>query len=262
MSSLITLTTDFGVQDHYVGVLKAVILSIAPDIRLIDISHDIPPQDIMAGAWVVRNSAMLFPPGSVHLVVVDPGVGTSRKPIAMQIEKQFFVGPDNGIFSLIADQYDHRAVELTESSFWRLNPSKTFHGRDIFAPVAACLATGTELNELGSPLESLETYRWAVPISDRDGVQGWIMHIDRFGNLITNIPEEMIAETGEGANLKIYVGNTILNNLVETFGEVLEGEPAAYIGSSGMLEIAINKGNAHEMLGVEKGAQISIVIQK
>ena len=262
MPSLITLTTDFGVQDHYVGVLKAVILSIAPEMRMIDISHEIPPQDIMAGAWVVRNSAMLFPPNSVHLVVVDPGVGTSRKPIAMQIEDQFFVGPDNGIFSLIADQYKHHAVELTNSNFWRPNPSKTFHGRDIFAPVAAHLANGTDIHKLGKPLESLETYRWAVPISDKDGVQGWIVHIDRFGNLVTNIPEEMIDETGEGANIKIYVGNTILDRLVETFGDVTEGEPAAYIGSSGMLEIAINKGDAHEMLGVEKGAQISIVIQK
>ncbi len=262
MSSLITLTTDFGSQDHYVGVLKAVILSIAPDSRLIDISHEIPPQDIMAGAWVVRNSAMLFPPDSVHLVVVDPGVGTQRKPIAMQIENQYFVGPDNGIFSLIADQYEHRAVELTEPSFWRPNPSKTFHGRDIFAPVAAHLANGTELSKIGNPLESLETYRWAVPISDKDGIQGWIVHIDRYGNLITNIPEEMIAEAGERSKLKIYVGNTILNNLVDTFGEVPEGEPVAYIGSAGMLEVAINKGDAHEMLGVEKGAQISIVIQK
>lgn len=262
MSALITLTTDFGVQDHYVGVLKAVILSIAPEMRMIDISHEIPPQDIMAGAWVVRNSAMLFPPNSVHLVVVDPGVGTSRKPIALQIEDQFFVGPDNGIFSLIADQYEHHAVELTNPDFWRPNPSKTFHGRDIFAPVAAHLAKGTDIHELGEPLESLETYRWAVPISDKDGVQGWIVHIDRFGNLVTNIPKEMIDEAGEGANLKIYVGNTILDRLVETFGDVTEGEPAAYIGSSGMLEIAINKGDAHEMLGVEKGAQISIVIQK
>jgi len=262
MPSLITLTTDFGCQDHYVGVLKAVILSIAPDVRLIDISHDIPPQDIMAGAWVVRNSAMLFPDGSVHLVVVDPGVGTKRKPIAMQIGNQFFVGPDNGIFSLIADQHSHQAVELNEPSFWRPNPSHTFHGRDIFAPVAAHLANGASLSDLGSPLKSLENYRWAMPISDKDGVQGWVVHIDRFGNLITNIPEKMVAEAGERAKLKIYVGNTILNKLVDTFGEVTEGEPAAYIGSAGMLEIAINKGDAHEMLGVEKGAPISIVVQK
>lgn len=262
MSSVITLTTDFGVQDHYVGVMKAVLLSIVPDARLIDISHEIPPQDIMAGAWVVRNSAMLFPPESVHLVVVDPGVGTDRKPVAMRIEDQFFVGPDNGIFSLIADQYDHEAIFLNNSSFWRPNPSKTFHGRDIFAPVAAHLASGVTLEKFGDPLDKLATYRWAVPISDKDGIQGWIVHIDRFGNLISNIPEKVIRGAGQHSKLKIYVGNTILNEIVETFGDVADGEPAAYIGSSGVLEIAINKGDAREMLGVEKGAQISIVIQK
>lgn len=262
MPSLITLTTDFGIQDHYVGVLKAVLLSIAPDARLIDISHQIPPQDIMAGAWVVRNSAMLFPPGSVHLVVVDPGVGTQRKPIAIKIKDQYFVGPDNGIFSLIADQYDYEGIELTNSNFWRPNPSQTFHGRDIFAPVAAHLANGVDFSTLGNPIDKLQTYRWAVPISDKDGVQGWIVHIDHFGNLISNIPESMIREAGAHANLKIYVGNTIFDTIVNTFGDVPDGEPAAYIGSSGVLEIAINKGDAREMLGVEKGAQISIVIQK
>jgi len=262
MPSLITLTTDFGLQDHYVGVLKAIILSVAPDVRLIDISHDIPPQDIMAGAWVVRNTAMLYPPGSVHLVVVDPGVGTSRKPIAMRIKDQYFVGPDNGTFSLIADQYEHEAIELTNKSFWRPDPSSTFHGRDIFAPVAAHLAAGADFAKLGRPLDNLQTYRWAVPINDKDGVQGWIVHIDRFGNLISNIPEQFIDETGARSRLKIYVGNTILNSLATTFADVPDGEPAAYIGSSGMLEIAINKGNAREMLGVQKGAQISIVVQK
>ena len=262
MPPVITLTTDFGVKDHYVGAMKAVLLSISENVRLVDISHQIPPQDIMAGAWVVRNSAMLFPPNTVHLVVVDPGVGTKRKPIAIRIEDQLFVGPDNGIFSLITDQYDYEGVELSNSDFWRSDPSSTFHGRDIFAPVAAHLANGVKMSELGDPIEKLETYRWAVPISDRDGVQGWIVHIDHFGNLISNIPESMIREAGDDANVKIYVGNTIFDTIVNTFGDVPDGEPAAYIGSSGVLEIAINKGDAKEMLGVEKGAQVSIVVQK
>jgi S-adenosylmethionine hydrolase len=262
MPPVITLTTDFGVKDHYVGAMKAVLLSISENVRLVDISHQIPPQDIMAGAWVVRNSAMLFPPHTVHLVVVDPGVGTKRKPIAIRIEDQLFVGPDNGIFSLITDQYDYEGVELSNPKFWRSDPSSTFHGRDIFAPVAAHLANGVKMSELGDPIEKLETYRWAVPISDRDGVQGWIVHIDHFGNLISNIPESMIREAGEDANVKIYVGNTIFDTIVNTFGDVPDGEPAAYIGSSGVLEIAINKGDAKEMLGVEKGAQVSIVVQK
>jgi S-adenosylmethionine hydrolase len=172
------------------------------------------------------------------------------------------VGPDNGIFSLIGEEFGYKAVKLENDRFWRKNPSNTFHGRDIFAPVAAHLTNGTKLDKLGSPLEKLVTYRWAIPISDRDGIQGWIVHIDRFGNLVSNIPSSLIDEITAGSKLKIYVGNTILDEIVPTFGSVPDGEPAAYIGSSDKLEIAINKGNAKEMLGVEKGAQVSIVIQK
>lgn len=262
MSPIITLTTDFGLQDHYVSAMKAVILGICPDIRFVDVSHQIPPQDVMAGAWVVRNAAMIYPAGTVHLVVVDPGVGTSRHPVAIQIEDQFFVGPDNGIFSLIVDEFRYKAVRLTEKKYWREIPSNTFHGRDIFAPVAGHLAKGVPLDKLGEPLEELVTYRWAVPISDKDGILGWIIHIDRFGNLISNIPASLIDEAVGSSGIRIYVGNTILDELVSTFGAVSDGEPAAYIGSSGTLEIAINKGNAREMLGVEKGAQLSIIIQK
>lgn len=262
MSRIITLTTDFGLQDHYVSVMKAVMLDIAPDVRFIDVSHEIPPQDVMAGAWVVRNSAPHFPAGTIHLVVVDPGVGTDRIPVAIQIQDQLFVGPDNGIFSLIGEDFGYKAVKLQNQRFWQKNRSNTFHGRDIFAPVAAHLATGTPLEKLGPPLEKLVTYRWAIPISDKDGIQGWIVHIDRFGNLVSNIPSSLIEETIEDSRLKIYVGNTILDEIVPTFAAVPDGEPAAYIGSSDKLEIAINKGNARQMLGVEKGAQVSIVVQK
>lgn len=262
MSRIITLTTDFGTQDHYVSVMKAVMLDIIPDVRFIDISHEIPPQDVMAGAWVVRNSAPYFPPGTVHLVVVDPGVGTDRTPVAIKIKDQFFVGPDNGIFSLIGEEFGYEAVKLEKEKFWREDYSNTFHGRDIFAPVSAHLANGVSLSELGNPLEKLVTYRWAIPISDKDGIQGWIVHIDRFGNLVSNIPSTLIKETIGDSRLKIYVGNTILDEIVSTFAAVPDGEPAAYIGSSDKLEIAINKGNAKQMLGVEKGAQVSIVVQK
>ncbi len=259
---IITLTTDFGLQDHYVSAMKAVILRINPGARVIDISHDIPPQDIMAGAWVVRNAALLFPPGTIHVVVVDPGVGTSRKPVGLAIEEHLFVGPDNGIFSLIGEDFEYVAVTLQNEKYWREKRSNTFHGRDIFAPVAAHLSLGVPMSELGPPLAEVMTYRWAIPISDRDGIQGWIVHIDRFGNLISNIPSDLIRETIGNSNFRIYVGNTILHNIDTSFGSVHDGEPVAYIGSSDKLEIAINKGNAKEMLGVEKGAQISIFIQK
>ncbi len=262
-SSIITLTTDFGYRDHYVSAMKAVILGIVPDVRLVDISHEIPPHDTMAGAWVVRNSAMLYPPGTIHLVVVDPGVGTDRKPVAIQINDQTFVGPDNGLFSLIAEDFDYKAVSLTNKKYWRNNRSNTFHGRDIFASVAAHLSKGVKMSDLGVELDKLVTYRWAVPISDKDGIQGWIVHIDRYGNLITNIPESLLRDNlHESQAIRIYVGNTILDEISTTFASVTDGEPVAYIGSSDKLEIAINRGNAKEMLGVEKGAQISIIIQK
>lgn len=262
MRKIITLTTDFGLQDYYVSAMKAVILEVAPNVRLVDISHEVPDQDIMAGAWIVKNSTPLFPANSIHLVVVDPGVGTERNPIALEIDGRYYVGPDNGIFSLLTDDSEFNAVRLTNKKFWRDTPSNTFHGRDIFAPVAAHLSQGIALEELGEPLEELEMYRWAQPIADRDGLQGWIIHIDKFGNLITNLPESMIEEAIGDRDVKIYVGNTILNEIVPTFGSVTEGEPAAYIGSAGMLEVGINKGNAAEMLSVQKGAQISLVLQK
>jgi S-adenosylmethionine hydrolase len=262
MHNLLTLTTDFGLQDYYVSAMKGVILQNAPNARLVDISHQIPAQDIMAGSWVVKNSAMLFPTGTVHLVVVDPGVGTSRKPVALQVDDQLFVGPDNGIFSLLTEQYDFEAVELTNKKYWRADVSNTFHGRDVFAPVAAHLLNGAELTDLGPSLDDLETYRWAVPIADDDGIEGWVIHIDAFGNLITNISESLIDDMIANNSIKLYVGNTILDNITDTFGSVSDGEPVAYIGSAGMLEIAVNKGDAQKMLGIKKGAQISLVLQK
>jgi len=262
MHNLLTLTTDFGLQDYYVSAMKGVIMQTAPNARLVDISHQIPAQDIMAGSWVLKNSAMLFPAGTVHLVVVDPGVGTMRKPVALRVKDQLFVGPDNGIFSLLTEQYDFEAVELTNKKYWRADVSNTFHGRDVFAPVAAHLLNGAELTDLGPPLDDLETYRWAVPIADDDGIEGWVIHIDAFGNLITNISGSLIDDMIGSKDLKLYVGNTILDNITNTFGSVPDGEAVAYIGSAGMLEIAVNKGDAQKMLGIKKGAQISLVLQK
>ena len=237
-------------------------LGIAPDARFIDVSHHIPPQDIMAGAWVIRNAAFLFPPESIHLVVVDPGVGTDRHPIVLKIEDQYFVGPDNGIFSLLYTEFKYKAYKLNKAEYWRAERSRTFHGRDVFAPVAAHLFNGVDVKKMGDPIKDLVSYHWAVPIGDKDGIQGWVIHIDRFGNLITNISETLLEETAGRRKVRVYLGNTIIDHMVNTFGDVQPGEPAAFIGSSGMLEVGINKGNAAEMLGVDKGAQISLVLQK
>ncbi len=260
-SPIITLTTDFGSRDYYVSAMKAVILNINRDVRLVDVSHDIAPQDLMAGAWITRNSAFLYPSGTIHLVVIDPGVGTKRKPVALRIKDQLFVGPDNGIFSLIADGQDSEAVELTNTSFWSNSRSNTFHGRDIFAPVAAHLSKGVMLSELGVPLESIVSYRWALPVSDGGGIQGWIMHVDNYGNLITNITQEMLSAMPAKSVMKIYVGSTILQKLSRTFADVDPGEPAALIGSSGNLEIVVNSGNAAQLLGCQKGAPVSVMFR-
>jgi S-adenosylmethionine hydrolase len=263
MHKIITLTTDFGLQDYYVSAMKGVMLQKAPDAYFVDISHDIPPQDIMAGAWVLENAVMLFPEHTVHLVVVDPGVGTSRNPIALKIDDQYFVGPDNGIFSHLIEKRTFEAVVLDNHAYWRqAQTSNTFHGRDIFAPAAAHLSNGVDLAELGNPVEDLHTYHWAVPIADKNGIEGWIIHIDKFGNLITNISTTLIEKVIDTEQVKIYVGNTILNSIDTMFEAVAEGEPVAYIGSSGMLEVGINKGNAQQMLGIHKGARISLVLQK
>lgn len=258
---IITLTTDFGYRDYYVSAMKAVILSKCPKVRLVDVSHDILPQDIMAGAWILRNSAFLYPKGTIHLAVVDPGVGTKRKPIAVETKGHYFVGPDNGIFSLLSSYTELNAFEILHDDIMKQTISSTFHGRDIFAPAAAMLANGMPIHELGKPIEEINSYRWASPISDDEGIQGWVVHIDTYGNLITNIPEELL-EKCKSQPFKIYVGTTIINSTVSTFSDVTDGETVALIGSAGTLEICVNKGSASEMLSVYKGAPVSVVFQK
>lgn len=261
LTPIVTLTTDFGHRDHYVAALKAMMLSINRDIRMIDISHEIPPQDIMACAWVLKNSAFLFPSNSIHLVVVDPTTGSQRKPLAVKIKDQIFVGPDNGLFALVADLKPFEAYELTNTSYWASQRSNTFNGRDIFAPVAAHLANGVPLNELGASVPEITMYRWATPTNDRESINGWVVHIDNFGNVITNISKDLFQQSIAGRFCKIYVGNTIVNGVASTFSSVPEGEPVAVIGSAGTLEVAINKGNAQQMLGVEKGAPVTILFK-
>jgi hypothetical protein len=240
--------------------MKAVMLSINEMIDFIDITHDVKPQDILGGAWILKNSAYLFPPETIHLAVIDPGVGTDRRPILVRHRNHYFIGPDNGLFSLVTDNDEVEVIELTQKRFWRINtPSSTFHGRDIFAPVAAHLAKGIPYEELGSSLSTMEIYRWAIPTNDKEAIQGWVLHIDRFGNLITNIPEKLVQSLGSLDSLRIYVGNHVLKGLTTTYGSVEPGEGLALIGSAGTLEISINKGNAAAMLGVIQGSPVSVL---
>ena len=269
---VITITTDFGTEDAYVPSMKGTMLSICPQAQLVDVTHDISPQDVMEAAFVLRSTCPYFPEGAVHLVVVDPGVGTDRRAVALRAENQWFVGPDNGVFPLVLDQEPPNAmVELDDPAFWRsASPSTTFHGRDIFAPAAAHLAAGRSVEEIGSSIDTLEPLRWARPSTAPNTVQGWVVHVDHFGNCITNIQRSTLAEAADVdasessldavPPLECYAGNTVLQELRPTYGAVPEGDPLMLFGSTGHLEIAANGGNAAELLDIRKGDSVKLVL--
>lgn len=268
--SIVTITTDFGTEDAYVSAMKGTMLSIAPEARLVDVTHSISPQDVMESAFVLKSAQPFFPEGTVHLVVVDPGVGTERRAVALRHEGHWFVGPDNGVFPLVLDEAPPEAmVELDNPEAWRTDtPSTTFHGRDIFSPAAAHLASGRALDDLGSPIDTLEPLRWARPITNDHTVQGWVLHVDHFGNCITNIQWSTIgkalsldappASAHELPSVEAYVGNTILNDIRSTYGEVAEEAPLLLFGSTGFLEVAVNGGSAADRLEIRKGDSIKL----
>lgn len=247
-------------RDAYVAAMKGTIAGMLPDCRLIDITHEIAPQDIMEAAFVIRQAAPFFPPGTIHLAVVDPGVGTSRRAVAVRDGDQTFVGPDNGLLSLIVGAEPDYVVALDRPKYWRTDaPSATFHGRDIFAPVAAHLAAGVPLDEVGTVVESLAPMHWALPIVDQQGFQGWVVHIDRYGNCITNVPNEPFEELRRNRGMKCITGALILREISSTYAAVEAGEPLLLVNSAGLLEIAVNGGSAAELFGIRKGASVNIV---
>ncbi|MBU7585111.1 MAG: SAM-dependent chlorinase/fluorinase [Nostoc sp. TH1S01] len=247
--SLLTLLSDFGDRDVYVGVMKGIIAQINPESRVIDLTHQIPPQNIAAARFCLMNAYPYFPDGTVHIAVVDPGVGGKRRAIAVEFAGGFLVGPDNGIFSGVLSQTPAvAAVELTNPNYWRTSqPSRTFHGRDIFAPVGANLASGVPLKQLGKEINP--TTLVPLDISECQttsrGVLGHIQYIDHFGNLISNIPQSYV----QGKTWYVQIaGFTIPGCETYSNGEV--GEAVALIGSHGWVEIAINGGNAHSQLQI------------
>ncbi|MES3630240.1 MAG: SAM-dependent chlorinase/fluorinase [Longimonas sp.] len=272
---MITLTTDFGTKDAYVSAMKGVMFGIAPEARLVDITHGISPQDVMEAAFVLQSAVPHFPDGTVHLVVVDPGVGSERRAIALRHANQWFVGPDNGVFSLLLNQEPPDAiVELDNPAFWRTDtPSATFHGRDIFAPAAAHLEAGASLHEIGTPVDSLSSLRWALPMVVQHTIEGWVVHIDRFGNCITNIEPGTVTEAFPDLDseplhaptppapvpLKCYVGSTILDAIHPTYASVAEGDPVVLFGSSGFLEVAVNGGHAAQLLNIRKSDAVKLL---
>jgi S-adenosylmethionine hydrolase len=266
---VIALTTDFGLVDGYVGTMKGVILGICPEVTLVDISHEIRPQAVRQAAYVLSAATPYFPPGTIHLVVVDPGVGSERRPIVVQTERATYVAPDNGALSLVLSQEPARlAIQIciTESRYRLPLISGTFHGRDIFAPVAAHLACGVEPHEIGDPLSlsDLVILPALQPQRQADGTWlGEVFHIDRFGNLITNyrlpIPPGFASATIVSAlQTSIRVGGEQIVGLSRTYTDVEPGELVSYVGSSGYLEIAVREGNAAARLGVDVGDPVQI----
>lgn len=256
---IITLLTDFGARDAYVGVMKGVILSVAPDARVVDLCHETPPHDIAVAAFLLAGAYHYFPRGTVHLVVVDPGVGTERRPVALAAGGHYFVGPDNGIFTLVLQRagLGVHAVHLTEASYWLPSPSATFHGRDIFAPVAARLAGGQSLNAFGQALDPAHLVRLGDVLARQAHgyIEGAVVHIDHFGNLLTNIPEAWLAE---GGPWRVSVAGRQLHGLRRAYGDVAPGETLALIGSGGFLEIAVSQGSAAASLGASRGLPVHV----
>ena len=278
MGSIITLTTDFGYDDHYVATMKGVILGINPNATIVDISHSIEPQNILQGAFILSAAYRFFPKQTVHLAIVDPGVGSERQKIIVKTSTAFFVAPDNGILSYVIDELcslegistQHteglqkivfhtglEAVAITDPRFWRHPVSPTFHGRDIFAPVAAALSLGISMYEFGEKVNSLHILPLPKPFHDSEGnLVGQILHIDRFGNLITNIKN--IDLPGKG--VIVEAGKHLIQGLSDYYAQGTG--IMAIVGSSGYLEISLRDGNAGEFLGMNVGDEVRVILPK
>jgi len=267
-SPLITFISDFGLDDWFVGVVHGVLLERCPEARIVDLTHAIPPGDIVRAAFVLEAAAPDFPPGAVHLAVVDPGVGTDRRALAVHARGQWFVGPDNGVLEWALSDAAAEARELTETRNFRLPVSRTFHGRDVFAPVAAALASGARGDSLGPRIS--DPVRLAGPRARLAAagarasarLEGIIAYIDRFGNALTNLDERAISAAFPGArerDLEVHAGGRVIAGLARSYGDAPVGTVVAVIGSSGRLEVAQVGGAADVRLGLGAGDEVFIV---
>jgi S-adenosylmethionine hydrolase len=261
--SIITLLTDFGTEDAYVGVMKGAILSINPSAVVVDVCHYIDPQDLIEAAYLIKSSYRYFPKGTVHITVVDPGVGGNRSIVAVKLLGHIFLAPDNGVLTLLMDEGEIDAIVRLENTHYFLNSiSQTFHGRDIFAPVGSHISKGVPIEKLGPHLGTQDLIHLSIPkpyISNKDELIGTIISIDRFGNCISNINEHCLnkfVKNGFEKRLEIKIGNTVIKSLSRSYTDVGPGCPLAIIGSFGYLEIAMNCGNASHQINVEKGDTI------
>jgi S-adenosylmethionine hydrolase len=274
---IVALLTDFGLSDAYVGTMKGVMLTICPDAQLIDVTHDIQPQNVRQAAYVLLTAYRFFPPGTVFLVVVDPGVGTARAPIALATDWAIFVAPDNGVLSYVLAHEEVRHVARLENPAYLLpQHSQTFHGRDVFCPAAAHLANGVSIEDLGSPVDGLYRLDKPVLVVGAAQIQGEVLHIDHFGNIITSIGHMVWGSAG-GLRLKpqfgedrersavrlpatseIRIGQHTIWGIRPTYGAVAPGEITGLVGSSGQLEIGMNQGDAAQVLQVSLGDRVTL----
>ena len=257
---IITLLTDFGTQDIYVGVMKGVILSICPEAKIVDLTHEIPPQGVTTAAWQIHNSYRYFPEHTIHVAVVDPGVGTCRRGILIKGGGHCFVGPDNGIFSLVCGHLkEYEAYSLNKEEFFWNRVTPTFHGRDIFAPVAAHIACGMRPEELGNPITDNVLLPVAQVRSDDLVLRGEVIYIDRFGNLITNVSKEEFSDFIQNRPFLIKIGDAVVTSLHRTYADSKPHDIIALFGSNDYLEIAKNAGSAAKTLGISPGTAVRIV---
>jgi S-adenosyl-L-methionine hydrolase (adenosine-forming) len=255
---IITLTTDYGTNDHLVGVLKGVILRINPDVQIVDITHGVTPFDLLDGATVIANAYPYFPPRTIHVVVVDPGVGTERRPLLVSGQNQYFIAPDNGVLSGVFEKEQNFLVRHLTAEHYFLHPvSRTFHGRDVFAAVAGWLSKNWQPGSMGEEITDFKRFALPRP-KEADGLlKGVVLKVDSFGNLITNFRgEDLPAAAIEKGAINLQVGSHAVSKLVPTFAHGSAGEAIAYVGSSGNLEIGVNKGSASKTLGVGRGAPV------
>jgi S-adenosyl-L-methionine hydrolase (adenosine-forming) len=255
---IITLTTDYGTNDHLVGVMKGVILGINPEAHIVDITHQVAAFDLLEGALVIANAYAYFPARSIHVVVVDPGVGTERRPLLVSGQNQYFLAPDNGVLSGVYEKEQNVVVRhLTSEHYFAQPVSKTFHGRDVFAPVAAWLSKSWQPASMGEEISDYKKFALPKPKETEGLIKGVVLKVDNFGNLMTNFrAEDLSQETLVKGEVNLQVGSHPITRLLATFALGNAGEAIAYIGSSGYLEIGVNRGNASRTLGIGRGAPV------
>jgi S-adenosylmethionine hydrolase len=260
---VITLSTDFGWDDPYVGIMKGVILGINPRVTLVDITHSLSSHRLLEAAFKLATAAAYFPPGTIHLAVVDPGVGGVRRPIMIKTKAHYWIGPDNGLFTRILQAFPgFRVLHLTNPKYF-LNPvSHTFHGRDIFAPIAAHVSHGTSLATLGNPIFDPVLLDLPEPVVKKNSLTGRVLYADRFGNLITNLSREVIKPYFQQREITVRLGRRIIRGVRESYGQERPGRLLSFFGSSGTLEIACNLGSAAELMGYIPGKVMEVKIRK